>query len=281
MRAVPKMDPRKTTAERTLPRVRPQVAGAAKQQQLPRVQAAPSRGLARASHEKAIALLLADARATGEGTRIIGFAATRKGKTAFTRKLVAAMLSDGIAERAIVHDVKYPDRQQYDGFPTYSVRSMANLLQENEIFVAREEDAVAAEICANVARTAVGVGIKTVVVLDEGAFALARNDEGEPIERRWAGPDLAWLQLQGGAAGASTVSLWQMLRQAPGSAVDSASAFFVGNLGGRSLAYAKDYRIIPPEALDTITTLAPGEICLFFADREWDRTIYYSPEERR
>jgi hypothetical protein len=264
--------------------MQPSLAATEKRKQLPRLssegQAAPgARGVGRASHAEAIAKLLADAEATGEGTRIVSLAATRKGKTAFNRKLVTAFLARGVAERVLVHDQKFPHRAQYSGGTVSNVVDMRAGIATFPVTVAVQAyPPITGEDVAALTREATDAGIKTLAVFDEGDFCLKTNDEGEPIERVWQGPNLAWLQLQGGAAGASTLCTFQMLRKAPSSCTDSASAFVIGNLGGRSLSYARDFRILPAEALDVVTCLAPGEVCLFFADREWDWTIYYSPE---
>jgi len=229
----------------------------------------------RGTHEQAIDLILADAVATDEGSRVVMLAATRKGKTGFDRKLVAAILDKGVAERALIHDQKYPQRAQYEGAQVLDVAQLREAYARVPEVVDRVGDA---EDLATLGREGVENGIKTLVVLDEGDYALKRNDQGEPIERVWLGPNLAWLQLQGGGLGASTLINWQLLRKAPSSCVDSAQVFVVGCLGGRSLAGALDNRVIPTEAVGTVKTLSPGEFCLFFTDREWDRTVYYSPE---
>ena len=254
----------------------------------PREAATPSRRagrIERRTHGDALGAILADPKASGEGTRIITLAATRKGKTAFNRKLVRSLLDWAVAERALIHDLKFPGRAQYIGVTVESAEHLRASFALHRSLVAiqhpEEPSQITAEELATLAREATDAGIKTLCVFDEGDFALKKNDEGEPIERVWQGPNLAWLQLQGGAAGASTLCSFQMLRKAPSSCVDSACVFVVGCLGGRSLAYVRDLRIIPPEALETVTTLAPGEFCLFFADREWDHAVYYSPEEPR
>jgi energy-coupling factor transporter ATP-binding protein EcfA2 len=221
---------------------------------------------------QAIDLILKDASETGEGERIIILGASRKGKTTFAKLLSRAVLDKGIAQRLLIHDQKFPDQAQYEGAKVSHESSLRQAYLQAQSIVLREP--LPAETAAHLAREAVEAKIKTCVFIDEGAFALKKNDDEEPIDRAWQGPDLAWMQCQGGACGVSSITLWQMPKQAPGSAIDNARIFVVFALGGRSLAYAKDLRIIPPEALETVIALGVGEFCVFLGDREWDQKVY-------
>jgi hypothetical protein len=219
-----------------------------------------------------IATVLKDPKETGEGTRIIILGASRRGKSTLCKKLVQAILDEGIAERLIVHDQKYPDHAQYEGAKASDAATLRQAFLQARSIVARGE--IPAEDCARLTREGAEGQIKTCLLLDEGSFALKKNDDGEPIDRAWQGGDLAWLQLQGGGVGASSVTLWQMPKQCPGSALDNASATICFALGGRSLAYTRDLRIIPPEAQETVIALQIGQFCVFFQDREWDQRTY-------
>jgi hypothetical protein len=224
---------------------------------------------------QALAALTADA--GDEGKRIVVFGASRKGKTTFVRELASDFLAHGIAERLIVHDQKFLAGTQYkiQGDPALATSSaeLQHQFLRSPIIIAKAP--VDAEDCARLIREgAETAGIRSCLILDEGAYALKHNDEGEPIRQTWEGPNLTWLQLQGGAGGSSSISLWQMPVHCPSSALDNASAFVAFGLGGRSLAYTRDLRIIPADAVDVVTCLGVGQLCLFWPDREWDRTIY-------
>jgi hypothetical protein len=209
-----------------------------------------------------------------EGKRILVLGATRKGKTTFTRSLIAEMLDAGACKVALMHDQKLPDQAQYEGPQASSVDQARDLVMEGHRKVVCRAG-VSVEDAAAVVRDMVEAGLPSALLVDETMPALKVNeDTGEPMPRVWAGPTPIWILLQGGGLGASLVQLVQVPQTLPTSLVDSAEAYVFFNLGGRSLQYCADLQLLPREAMSVIPRLAPGECCVFFADREWDRTIY-------
>jgi hypothetical protein len=63
----------------------------------------------------------------------------------------------------------------------------------------------------------------------------------------------------------------------PGSALDNATAYVFFGLGGRSLDYSLDLRLVPKEAASLLTRMNRGECIVLFTDRAWDG-IVYGPE---
>ena len=269
MRRMPKMDRRTNKSKRPMLGVQSTMAT---DQEAPEGESVQATKEGSTTQAQGIEKILEEASETGEGERIVILGASRKGKTTLTKKIARAILDKGIAQRLLIHDQKFPDHQQYEGAKVNTEAALRQAFLQAQSIVLREP--LPAETAAHLAREAVEAKIKTCVLIDEGAFALKKNDDGEPIDRAWQGPDLAWEQCQGGACGVSSISLWQMPKQAPGSAIDNARIFVVFALGGRSLMYAKDLRIIPIEAVETVIGLQPGEFCIFFGDREWDRIVY-------
>lgn len=228
---------------------------------------------ARASQSQAIAKILEGARARGEGKRILLLGATRKGKTTFARKLIRGMLSTGVCQVALVHDQKNPEVVQYEGSNANNPEDLRSQIVSGErLIVCRHgltvEDAAAAE------REAVECGVPTALVVDEVTPALKVNTDGEPMERVWCGPSPIWILLQGGGLGASLVLNAQLPRNVPSSMVDNAECYVFFNLGGRSLEYSIDLHLLPREAVQVVKRLSEGECCIFFSDRDWDRTVY-------
>lgn len=209
-----------------------------------------------------------------EGKRILLLGATRKGKTTFAKKLIRGMLAEQVCSVALIHDQKLPDRPQYDGaLVTSADDARAAILERETDIVCRA--GVTVEDAAAIVRELVEAGVPAALMLDEMMPALKVNaDTLEPMPRVWAGPTPVWLLLQGGGLGASLVQLVQVPQTLPTSLVDNADAYVCFNLGGRSLQYIADLAIVPRDAIPVVTRLAPGEFCLFFPDREWDRSVY-------
>lgn len=240
----------------------------------------PQGQVTRRSREEGISKILEPAESAREGARLTIFGRTRFGKSAFAVSLLDEMLARGIASTAIVHDVKYPDRQQYVGAAVTDQIGMVQELQTSSVVVCRPP--FPAESAAAWARElAADHGEPTVLLVDETRRALGNAqrwvDNSGPDGKANGPKNFEWLLLEGGGLRASLVLLVQIPRQLPGDAVDSAQFAVVFGLGGRSLNYLVQQGTVPAEAVDTVKALDKGEFCVFSDDEEWDRTIYYSP----
>jgi hypothetical protein len=241
----------------------------------------PSEGFEGGTRTQAegITKILAPAVATREGSRILIFGRTRWGKSTFAISLVQAMLDAGVASSALIHDVKYPDRQQYEGVPVHTPADLT-ALQGSRVAVFRPP--MPAAMVAAAGRTLTENGEPTVILMDETRRALASekkwidsDDEDGHVNK---GPkNLEWHFLEAGGVRGSVVLLVQTPRTLPGHAVDSSQANVFFGLAGPSLNYSVSAGIVPPEAASTVERLPPGAFCIFTCDENWDREIYYSP----
>jgi hypothetical protein len=249
-----------------------------KQPRLPRATEPAAPGApakSRKSQADAIRLLLDGAAERGEGKRILLLGATRKGKTTFAKKLIVAMLEQGVCHVALIHDLKYPDHAQYTGPEAHDVAKLRELvLLGHKQIVCRH--GLSIEDVASVQREMVENKIRVAVLADETMPCLKVNEEtAEPMNRIWAGPTPVWTLLQGGGLGASWIHLVQIPQTLPTSLVDSAEAYVFFALGGRSLRFAYgELRLLPQEAVEPVSIQAPGECALFIPDAEWDHVTY-------
>jgi hypothetical protein len=232
------------------------------------------------SQEEGFEKLLAPALATREGARILIFGRTRWGKSTLAESLIQAMLQGGVASTAIIHDVKYPDRQQYTGAPVYSQDQLGPTLAKNSIAVLRPP--IGAALAAETSRRLTEGGEPTALLFDETRRALAAEkkwiDSDDEAGHANKGPkNIEWHFLEAGGVRGSVVLLLQIPRAIPGHAIDSAQFYVFCGLAGPSLNYAVDARIVPPEAADTVRRLPPGAFCIFSATEDWDHEVYYSP----
>jgi hypothetical protein len=262
------------------------VAPAKRRGEQPTLQGSETRGatVATGTRDEGIAKILAPALATGEGARILIYGRTRWGKSTFACDAIAAAVEAGVADVALIHDPKYPDRSQYPGprgDPWPAVSDPAQLgpaIKTAPIVVLRPP--FSASDAAKVARALSEVGIRALLCMDETRRALggqqvwadAKAEDGSPGAKSFE-----WLSLEGGGVGASLVLLVQRPRQLPGDATDSAQVHVVFGLGGRSLSYLVDQGTVPRDAADTVRRLQPGAFVVLADDEEWDRTVYYSP----
>lgn len=218
-----------------------------------------------------------------EGSRVLIFGRTRYGKSTFAVDLVEEMLLAGIASTAIIHDPKYPDRQQYDGIPVTAITSLGPMLKSGHRFVFRPPSTAAEAAAAS--RILTESGEPTVLLLDETRRALAAEkvwaDSYDQDGRANKGPkNCEWHFLEAGGVRGSVVLLVQVPRSLPGHAIDSAQRYVIFGLAGPSLRYMVDAKIVPDDAVETVKRLPPGAFVVLSPDDDWDGCVYYSPLTR-
>ena len=247
---------------------------------LPPAERAPARASSqrRGSQDAAIALVL-DSIPHGEGGRIIPLGASGKGKTYFGVRLVKELQRRRLCSTAVILDLKDPERPQYEGKLVHSLVEAQHAFAEDSpppFLVCRP--GVTAQDAASLVQDAAECGEHCAFFADELTPCLRVNEDTlEPQKQIFAGPSLVWLQLQGRGLGASSIILVQLPSHVPSSALDNATAYPCFGMGGRSLAYSLDLRIVPKEAAGVVAKLERGQLCVFFPDREWDG-IVYGPE---
>lgn len=233
----------------------------------------------RGSQSAAISLVL-DSIPAGEGGRIIPLGASGKGKTYFGVRLVRELQRRRLCSTAVILDLKDPERPQYEGKLVHSLDEARRALCADAgappFLVCRP--GVTAQEAASLVQEAAECGDRLAFFADELTPCLRVNEDTlEPQRQIFAGPSLPWLQLQGRGLGASSILLVQLPSHVPSSALDNATAYPCFGMGGRSLAYSLDLRIVPKEAASVVAKLERGQLCVFFPDREWDG-IVYGPE---
>lgn len=227
--------------------------------------------------------ILAQAIEAREGARVLIFGRTRWGKSTFAQALIQAMVEEGVASSAIIHDVKYPDRQQYAGATITSEADWRGFVADNPICVFRPP-MTAAEAAAK-SRRLTEAGEPTVLLYDETRRALAAEkkwcDSDDEFGHPNKGPkNIEWHFLEAGGVRGSVILLLQIPRSIPGHAIDSAQVYVFLGLAGPSLNYAVDARLVPPEAAETVKRLPPGAFTVFSTTEDWDHEVYYSPLPR-
>jgi hypothetical protein len=222
--------------------------------------------------------LLVEVTPKGEGVRVLDLGASGKGKTYFAVLAVKELQARGLCSTAVILDIKDPERPQYEGKLVHSIAEAqrALVLERPDFLVCRP--GITAEEASQLVQTAAESGEKVAFFGDEMMPLLRVNkDTGEPVPQVFAGPALTWLQLQGRGLGASSFLLVNLPRLVPGSALDNATAYVTFGMGGRSLEYSLDLRLIPRAAANVVARLERGQCCVFFPDREWDG-VTYGPE---
>ena len=227
------------------------------------------------SQAAAIDLILEGVPKVARSVRVLFVGASQKGKTTFAKRFCAALAARGSCGTLVVFDQKFPDLVQYDGLVVTTLAALHEaLLDEQPVVICRAP--LTAEDAATAVKECAECGGRAALLVDEITPALKVNPStGEPVERVWMGPSLTWLCFQGGGLGASFVQLCQLPRMVPGSFVDNATAYVFFGTGGRSLSYSvDDLKLLPREAAATVASLAVGQCCVFFPDRNWSGDVY-------
>jgi hypothetical protein len=206
--------------------------------------------------------------------RVLLLGASQKGKTTFAQRLCAALADRGAGGAIVVFDQKFPDLLQYDGQVVTDLQALYNALADHVPAVICRAP-LTAEQAATAVRACAETGDRATLLVDEPRPILKINEStGERMERVFVGPSLIWLCEEGGGLGGSYVQLCQMPRLMPESLKTNLTATVSFGLGGGSLEYAVDMKLLPRAAAETVSRLPVGRCCVFLPDQDWDGLTY-------
>jgi hypothetical protein len=196
----------------------------------------------------------------------------RVGKTYHLQEVVEAVIERGIADFALIHDVKKKGEPQYKGTVRHSVEDLrARGLTERDapviVFNPRPGERIPAESVASLALDLSARGQKTLVLGDELYHALKGR-------QAWAGEHWPLLFREGSSQGISTGWSTQVPQTLATEAIDLTQTVALFHLEGRSAGYAVDAFRLPPDAEALLSRLQRGEFILFSAHHGFDGKIY-------
>ena len=231
----------------------------------------PTQGIKRATHAELIARATALA-PEGEGVLVLIVSTPRGGKSDLAKKFARARALQDIV---LIHDPKIPPNYPWAAtIPNLDPQSIASADSALIRFDERTSPNELVRVGMALARGEgmEGGGVSTTTIIDENM----RATSGPQV---FDGPDLKRAYTEGSSQGHSLIALTQIPQWSPTVQIDFSQAIILGRNGGRTLSYAQKNLILPDECARTIQRLEVGEWVLVSRFEEWDRTVYYSPQE--
>jgi hypothetical protein len=234
-------------------------------------EAAEGATIKRASHADLIARSTALA-PEGEGVLVLIVSTPRGGKSDLAKKFARARALQDIV---LVHDPKIPPNYPWAAtIPSLDPQAIASADGAVIRFDERTtpDDLVRVGMALARGEGMEGGGITCTTIIDENMRATSGP-------QTFDGPNLKRAYTEGSSQGHSLIALTQIPQWCPTVQIDFSQAIILGRNGGRTLSYAQKNLILPDECARTIQRLEVGEWVLISRFEEWDRTVYYSPQE--
>lgn len=235
-------------------------------------------GVARVSPATRAWAKLAEPLAEGKGIRLTVYGITGKGKTTGLVQFLGYIKAAGLVDLIIIHDVKFRERQQYDGAVLHDARDLYTPQFAPQAFpatvVLRKRDLdhmPSVEAAARVVLESADQGIRSMLVVDEFARAL-----DEDIPGGFRKGSVNRIACEGFGLGASLISVKQLPQFMP-SEVRAQSELVLFGLAGDGLTHLIDERVVTPKLAETVARLGRGHFMIKPAEGEPDGVVYQVP----
>src|SRR5262249_40667937 len=120
-----------------------------------------------------------------KGVRLVVYGITGKGKTTGVKDLLAFLMNEQLVDLILVHDVKFRDRQQYEGQVIHEPRDVFTVEHAPEEFPAVRvlrkrglDHMPSVDAAARVTLESADQGVRTMLVVDEFSRAIEEDLDG-------------------------------------------------------------------------------------------------------
>jgi hypothetical protein len=218
-----------------------------------------------------------------KGQRIVVYGITGKGKTTGVTQFLAYIAGRQLIDLIIIHDVKFRERQQYEGAVIHEARDIYTVEHAPTAFPAtvvlrkRNLDHMpSVEGAARVTLESADQGIRTMLVVDEFARALEEEIiiDGKTVPFRKGSANR--IACEGFGLGASLIAIKQLPQFMP-SEVRAQSELVLFGLAGDGLTHLVDERVAKPEMAEKLGKLERGQFMIKPAEGAPDGIVYEVP----
>jgi hypothetical protein len=222
--------------------------------------------------------LLAEPLREGKGIRLTIYGITGKGKTTGVNNFLAYIRAQNLIDLVIIHDVKFRERQQYEGTVIHEARQLYTADHAPASFPAtvvlrkRNLDHMpSVDGAARVTLEAADQKIRSMLVVDEFARAL-----DEDIAGGFRKGSVNRIACEGFGLGASLISIKQLPQFMP-SEVRAQSELILFGLAGDGMTHLIDERVLLPAMAQKVAALPRGSFMIKPAEGEPDGIVYQVP----
>ncbi len=222
--------------------------------------------------------LLAAPLREGKGARLTVYGITGKGKTTGVIQFLDFCRDEGLIDLVLIHDVKFRERQQYEGAVIHEARAIYTVdhapVEYPATVVLRKrglDHMPSVEEAARVTLESADQGIRTMLVVDEFARALE-----EDIPGGFRKGSVNRVSCEGFGLGASLIAIKQLPQFMP-SEVRTQSELVIFGIAGDGLGHLLDEKAMPASMEKAVTKLERGQFMIKPAEGEPNLVVYQVP----
>lgn len=225
----------------------------------------------------------------GDGIRVLFFGITGKGKTTGLKDFLRYLLDEGLLDLVFIHDVKYTDRQQYDGQPLHEATDFDvnnPPLEYPQVYVLRRRHLDHIPSYDKAARRVLelgNTGVNVALVGDEFARALEERlprrldpETGKYYEKTFREGETMRLTCEGRGLHASHFAAKQLPQFTPSEILDQSDLVLFG-LAAKGVRHLEGGNTIDAPAAEVIPRLYVGQFVVQPSEGDWDGVIYQVP----
>lgn len=219
----------------------------------------------------------------GDGIRVLFFGITGKGKTTGLKDFLKYLLDEHLLELVFVHDVKYTDRQQYEGEPIYEadefdVDNPPETYPAVRVLRRRNLDHIPSYDRAARKVVVIGnTGVMTALVGDE--FSRALEEELKTVDGKdkpFKKGETMRLVCEGRGVHASHLAAKQLPQFTPSEISDQSDLVIFG-LASKGVNHLLDSNTIDAPAGEVIPRLEVGQFVWQPSEGDFNGIVYQVP----
>lgn len=275
---LPKVRPTKAPSDAPLPVSRVAPRGLQKPVALAPVVQAESSQVGRVRPASEAWQLLSAPLREGKGVRLTVYGITGRGKTTGVNDFLSFIRTHNLIDLVVIHDVKFRDRQQYEGTVIHEARQLYTADHAPATFPAtvvlrkRNLDHMpSVDGAARVTLEAADQKIRSMLVVDEFARAL-----DEEIAGGFRKGSVNRIACEGFGLGASVIAIKQLPQFMP-SEVRAQSELILFGLAGDGLTHLVDERALTPAMAQKVAGLPRGSFMIKPSEGEPNGIVYEVP----
>lgn len=214
----------------------------------------------------------------GKGIRLTVYGITGRGKTTGVIDFLHYVVTEGLIDLVIIHDVKFRENKQYAGAVVHDARLIYTTEHAPKAFPATVvlrkrglDHMPSVEESARVVLESADQGLRSMLVVDEFARAL-----DEDIPGGFRKGSVNRIACEGYGLGASLIAIKQLPQFMP-SEVRAQSELLLFGMAGDGLTHLVDEKAVTPPLATKITRLERGQFVIKPAEGEPDGIAYQVP----
>lgn len=214
----------------------------------------------------------------GQGIRLVVYGITGKGKTTGLKEFLEYVKREGLIDLVFIHDVKFRDRQQYEGDVIHEARDVYTAEHAPDSFPAvrvlrkRNLDHMpSVDQAARVTLESADQGVRTMLIVDEFSRAIE-----EDVAGGFAKGSCNRIACEGLGIGASLIALKQLPQFMPTPIRSQSDLVFFG-VGSDGVTHLVDEKVLNARMGAVVAGLQVGQFVYKPCEGNFDEHVHQVP----